>query len=70
MDNSTARPGHLGTSLVNQMSLRGIPELVINQRLRGALLNAGMTVNALADAVQVDPKTVSRWLAEDGSLIR
>lgn len=36
-----------------------------NQRLRGALLNAGMTAAALADAVQVDPKSVSRWLAED-----
>jgi len=43
---------------------------VTNQRLRGALLNAGMTVNALADAVQVDPKTVSRWLLTTGSLIR
>jgi transcriptional regulator with XRE-family HTH domain len=38
---------------------------VTNQRLRGALLNAGMTAAALADAVQVDPKSVSRWLAED-----
>ena len=36
-----------------------------NQRLRGALLNAGLTTAALADAVQVDPKSVSRWLAED-----
>lgn len=36
-----------------------------NQRLRGALLNAGMTTAALADAVQVDPKSVSRWLTED-----
>ena len=29
------------------------------------MLNAGMTAAALADAVQVDPKSVSRWLAED-----
>ena len=36
-----------------------------NQRLRGALLSAGMTAAALADAVQVDPKSVSRWLTEN-----
>lgn len=36
-----------------------------NLRLRGALLNAGMTAAALADVVQVDPKSVTRWLAED-----
>lgn len=35
-----------------------------NQRLRGALLNAGMTAAALAEVVQVDPKSVSRWLTE------
>ncbi len=29
------------------------------------MLNAGLTVPALADAVQVDPKSVGRWLAED-----
>ena len=36
-----------------------------NQRLRGAMLNAGLTAAALADAVQVDPKSVGRWMAED-----
>lgn len=35
-----------------------------NHRLRGALLNAGMTGAALAEVVRVDPKSVSRWLTE------
>lgn len=35
-----------------------------NERLRGALLNAGMTAAALAEVVRVDPKSVSRWLTE------
>jgi hypothetical protein len=38
---------------------------VTNQRLRGALLNAGLTPAALADAVQVDVKSVMRWIAEE-----
>jgi transcriptional regulator with XRE-family HTH domain len=38
---------------------------VTNQRLRGALLHAGLTAAGLAEVVQVDPKSVSRWLAED-----
>ena len=29
------------------------------------MLNAGLTAAALADAVQVDPKSVGRWLVED-----
>lgn len=29
------------------------------------MLNAGLTATALADAVQVDPKSVSRWLSEE-----
>lgn len=36
-----------------------------NHRLRGAMLNAGMTTAALAAAVQVDTKSVSRWITED-----
>lgn len=36
-----------------------------NHRLRGALLNAGMTTAALAAVVQVDTKSVSRWITED-----
>lgn len=36
-----------------------------NQRLRGALLNAGMTPAALAAAVEVDTKSVMRWISED-----
>ena len=34
-----------------------------NQRLRQALKNAGLTVEDLAGAVQVDVKTVRRWLS-------
>jgi transcriptional regulator with XRE-family HTH domain len=33
-----------------------------NERLRAALLERGMTPAALANAVQVDPKTVERWI--------
>src|SRR5712691_9565076 len=33
-----------------------------NERLRAALLQKGMTPAALADALQVDPKTVERWI--------
>ncbi|WP_344802612.1 helix-turn-helix domain-containing protein [Microlunatus ginsengisoli] len=36
-----------------------------NYRLRGAMLNAGLTASALAAAVQVDPKSVTRWISED-----
>lgn len=36
-----------------------------NHRLRGALLNAGMTPTALAAAVEVDAKSVARWISED-----
>jgi len=33
-----------------------------NERLRGALIKAGTTVDAVAEAVGVDPKTVERWM--------
>jgi transcriptional regulator with XRE-family HTH domain len=33
-----------------------------NERLRAALLERGMTPAALANAIQVDPKTVERWI--------
>ena len=36
-----------------------------NHRLRGALLNAGLTPAALAAAVEVDAKSVMRWISED-----
>src|SRR3954447_12169652 len=29
------------------------------------MLNAGLTATALAERVEVDPKSVSRWLSED-----
>jgi transcriptional regulator with XRE-family HTH domain len=34
-----------------------------NERLRSALLEHGITPEALADAVDVDPKTVERWVS-------
>lgn len=38
---------------------------MVNRRLRGAMLNAEMTPVRLAELVQVDVKTVQRWLTED-----
>ena len=38
---------------------------MVNGRLRGAMLHAGLTAAALAHAAQVDPKSVSRWLVEE-----
>ena len=37
--------------------------MTTNERLRTALLQRGMTPAALAEAVDVDPKTIERWLA-------
>lgn len=39
-----------------------------NERLRGALATARVTVEQLAEHVQVDPKTVSRWITDGGRL--
>ncbi|MFF4238416.1 helix-turn-helix domain-containing protein [Actinomadura geliboluensis] len=36
-----------------------------NERLRAALLQRGMTLAALAEAIEVDPKTVERWITQD-----
>jgi hypothetical protein len=38
---------------------------MVNQRLRGAMLEAEVTPSRLARLVEVDVKTVQRWLAED-----
>ncbi|MFE7979940.1 XRE family transcriptional regulator [Streptomyces shenzhenensis] len=35
-----------------------------NERLRSALLARNMTVQALADAIEVNPKTVERWITQ------
>ncbi|MEV6811635.1 helix-turn-helix transcriptional regulator [Micromonospora sp. NPDC051296] len=37
----------------------------MNDALRVALRDTGLTIESLADRVGVDPKTVSRWLLED-----
>lgn len=36
-----------------------------NERLRAALLERGMTIAALAESIEVDPKTVERWITKD-----
>jgi hypothetical protein len=36
-----------------------------NERLRAALVKEGWTVSAFAEAVQVDPKTVERWITKE-----
>lgn len=38
---------------------------MVNQRLRGAMINAELTPAALANLVEVDIKSVHRWIAED-----
>lgn len=35
-----------------------------NERLRSAILNAGLTVGALGEAAGVDPKTCERWVTK------
>lgn len=36
-----------------------------NERLRDSLLKAGMTAEALAEKLQVNPKTAERWITQD-----
>jgi len=36
-----------------------------NERLRGSIASAGLTVDRLAGIVGVDPKTVERWISKD-----
>ena len=36
-----------------------------NERLRSSITSRGMSLSALAEAVQVDAKTVERWIALD-----
>jgi transcriptional regulator with XRE-family HTH domain len=37
----------------------------VNERLRSALAQRGVTIEGLAEACKVDPKTVSRWIGEE-----
>lgn len=39
-------------------------EQMPNERLRSALLARGMTVQSLADEIEVNPKTVERWITQ------
>jgi hypothetical protein len=36
-----------------------------NERLRGAIIDAGLTAQSLSELVGVDPKTVERWITSD-----
>ncbi|MEV0662173.1 XRE family transcriptional regulator [Actinomadura luteofluorescens] len=36
-----------------------------NERLRAALLERGLTIATLAESIDVDPKTVERWITKD-----
>ncbi|WP_026404863.1 helix-turn-helix domain-containing protein [Actinomadura rifamycini] len=36
-----------------------------NERLRAALLQRGLTIDALAEQIGVDPKTVERWITKN-----
>ncbi|MEU8306733.1 helix-turn-helix transcriptional regulator [Actinomadura sp. NPDC048955] len=36
-----------------------------NERLRAALLEQGLTIATLAESLDVDPKTVERWITKD-----
>jgi hypothetical protein len=38
--------------------------MVSNERLRAAMLKAGLTTNALGEAAGVDPKTCERWVSQ------
>lgn len=36
-----------------------------NERLRSAIYSAGMTINQVSEQIEVDPKTVERWITKD-----
>ncbi|WP_165035153.1 XRE family transcriptional regulator [Candidatus Protofrankia californiensis] len=36
-----------------------------NERLRACIANAGLSIERIAEIVEVDPKTVDRWIAKD-----
>jgi len=46
---------------VTQKARRGV--VMANERLRSALLENGVTPNALAEVLDVDPKSVERWVS-------
>ncbi|APE32858.1 hypothetical protein BOX37_01475 [Nocardia mangyaensis] len=43
---------------------KGRHQSAANERLRDAVFNARLTPNQLAEVVQVDPKTVQRWIGQ------
>ncbi|MFF0489354.1 XRE family transcriptional regulator [Nocardia sp. NPDC004068] len=53
----TKRPKHPRGSA---MPLKSVP----NERLRGAIADAGLTIEGLAEQVGLDPKSVYRWVAK------
>lgn len=36
-----------------------------NERLRSAIYSAGMTIDQVSEQIEVDPKTVERWISND-----
>lgn len=65
MDTNTASDGHLWTSTLDHTADICDNISYDNHRLRGAMLNAEMTAPALAALVEVDVKSVMRWITED-----
>ena len=57
--------GHLATVRKSLDVPSGVE--MSNERLRSALLAQGMTVQDLADAIEVNPKTVERWITQGRS---
>src|SRR4051794_9866520 len=48
---------------------RDVPRgLAVNERLRAALAGKGLTYEQVSEHVRVDPKTVARWVADDGRI--
>ena len=62
-DGVTTYRGRSRTSTLGETSDNVLWVDMGNERLRSALHQAGLTTHQLAEAVEVDPKTVERWLS-------
>ena len=64
-DTGTALTGRMGRLTMSNVpnDLWGVA--LPNERLRAALARDGWTVSAFAEAVEVDPKTVERWITKE-----
>src|SRR5689334_22717736 len=63
-DTGTAPKGRRGRLTIRTSPAAGEVALP-NERLRAALAREGWTVPSFAEAVQVDPKTVERWITKE-----